>query len=78
VAWDVRRYQPFILFSSWLTVLLGVFYTVLDLWAGMPASWTWGEGPPTMLLGIWMVWLARRVEPSRDSGPRPREKPGPP
>lgn len=64
VARDVRRYQPFILFSSWLTVLLGAFYTVLDVWAGMPASWTLGEGPPTLLLGFWMVWLARRVEPA--------------
>jgi hypothetical protein len=63
LARDARRYQPFILFVSWLTLSLGIFYLVLDVWAGMPASWTWGEGPPTALLGAWMVWLARRVEP---------------
>ncbi len=62
VSRDVGRHQPFILFAGKLTMLLGVFLTVLDFWAGMPAHWSWTEGPPTVALGGWMVWLARRVE----------------
>lgn len=61
VSRDVRRYQPLVAFTGLLTVLLGFFFTVLDSWAGLPASWTWFEGPPTVLLGIAMVWLARQV-----------------
>jgi len=68
VSRDVGRYQPFILFAGKLTVLLGVFLSVLDFWAGMPASWSWGEGPPTVALGWWMVWLAGRVEAEPGDG----------
>ncbi|MFQ5527503.1 MAG: hypothetical protein ACE5GX_14720 [Thermoanaerobaculia bacterium] len=61
VSRDVRRYADFIGFSAILMMVLGVLFTVLDFWAGMPASWSWTEGPPTVLVGFWMLWLARRV-----------------
>ena len=60
---DVRRYQRLIVVIGWLTCLLGVALTVIDFALGMPASWSWGEGPPTVLCGWAMVWLARRVRP---------------
>jgi len=61
VARDVRRYLDLIVFMGWLTVLLGVALTVLDFAIGMPASWSWAEGPPTIVVGWLFVWLARRV-----------------
>ncbi len=64
VSRDVRRYATFVAFAGKLTVLLGIFLFVLDLWAGMPASWTWGEGPPTLVVGVVLYRLARRVESS--------------
>ena len=61
VAADVERYLDFVGVVGLLTVLLGIFYLVLDLWAGMPASWTWLEGPPTAVLGVVLHRLARRA-----------------
>jgi hypothetical protein len=58
---DVRRYSDFIVFNGWLTVALGVILTVLDFGIGMPASWSWWEGPPTIAVGAAFVWLAPRV-----------------
>ena len=60
LALDVRRYHAPITLVCWLTIALGVVLTVLDLGVGMPASWSWGEGPPTIALGAVMVWLAKR------------------
>lgn len=61
ISFDVRDYRDLIAFSAKLIAAGGVFFTILDLWVGMPAAWTWTEGPPTLLLAIWIVWLARRV-----------------
>ncbi len=62
VACDVRRYRDLLVFMGWLTVVLGAALTVLDFAIGMPARWSWGEGPPTIVVGLAIVWLARRVE----------------
>ncbi len=59
----VRRYRDLLVFIGWLTVLLGAALAVLDFSIGMPRAWSWGEGPPTVLCGLAMVWLARRVRP---------------
>ena len=29
--------------------------------AGLPVSWSWSEGPSTVLAGLAYVWLARRA-----------------
>ena len=58
---NVRRYLPLIVVVGWLTVALGVTLTGIDFAAGMPASWSWGEGPPTIVIGWVFVWLARRA-----------------
>ena len=60
---NVRRYHDLIVVVAWLTIALGTTLTVLDLSIGMPASWTWGEGPPTILVGFLFRWLAKRLEP---------------
>jgi hypothetical protein len=37
-------------------VLLGI-----DLAAGMPTSWTLGEGPPTIVVGLVVLGLQRKI-----------------
>ena len=46
---------------GWLTIALGAVLTVLDFAIGMPASWSWGEGPPTIVVGVAFIWLAKRA-----------------
>ena len=65
IARDVRRYLDLIVFVGWLTIGLGVILTALDFSIGMPAMWSWGEGPPTVVIGWAFIWLAGRVDPSR-------------
>jgi hypothetical protein len=62
IALDLRRYLELVVFMGWLTMLLGAALTVLDFAIGMPASWSWGEGPPTIVIGGLFVWLAKRVK----------------
>ena len=59
---NLRRYLDLIVVVGRLTIAFGAVLTVLDVAIGMPPSWTWGEGPPTILIGIAMIWLARRVK----------------
>lgn len=66
VAYHLDRYLDLVGVMGWLTVLLGLFLTGLDFAIGMPAAWSWGEGPPTVLVGLAFVWLAGRAR--RQSG----------
>ena len=61
---DVRRYRRLIVVVGWLTGILGLALTIIDFAIGMPPSWSWGEGPPTILCAVVMVWLARRAQPA--------------
>lgn len=61
IAQDVRRHLDFIIVMGWLTIGLGIGLTILDFAIGMPAAWSWAEGPPTVPVGIAFIWLARRV-----------------
>ncbi len=56
-----RRYLELIGFVGWLTMALGLALTGIDFAIGMPPSWSWGEGPPTVLVGVAIVWLSRRA-----------------
>lgn len=59
---NVRRYLDIMPLIGWLTILLGTLLTGIDFMAGMPASWTWGEGPPTVLIGAAFIWLSGKIE----------------
>lgn len=61
IALNLRRYLDLTVVMGGLTILLGASLTVIDVAVGMPASWTWGEGPPTVVVGAAFVWLARRA-----------------
>jgi hypothetical protein len=64
---DVRRYRPALVYVSTAIVLLGVALFFIDLNAGLPSSWIWGEGPLTIVLGLVMGWLVRSVPTTRVS-----------
>ena len=61
LARDVVRYLDLIVVIGWLTVLAGAIQTFVDFAAGMPAFWSWSEGPPTALAGLVYIWLAQRA-----------------
>ncbi len=64
VSRDVRYYLGLIGLAGWLTIVLAFVLLGIDLAAGMPPSWTWSEAPPTLALGVVIVWLTRVAKSS--------------
>ena len=63
---DVVRYRAVILLIAGGTVLFALVVFWIDLKIGMPASWTWGEGPLVLPFGLAMWWLAAGLRPDLD------------
>ncbi len=63
MARQVERYADLLVFYGWLTVGVAAAITAIDFSAGMPPHWRWGEGPPMIVLGGVIVWLARSSRP---------------
>ncbi len=61
VSTDVKRYAPIINFLAYTCLVMGVSLTLIDAIIGMPISWTLSEGPPTIVLGIVILLLARQL-----------------
>ena len=61
LAFNVRRYIDVIVVVGWLTIVMGLLLTGIDFAIGMPAHWSWSEGPPTVLIGGLFIVLARRT-----------------
>ena len=55
---DVVRYRAAIRLFAAATAVFSVVLLWIDLKVGMPASWTWTEGPLTFPLGVVMWWLS--------------------
>ena len=68
VSRDVVRYRDLIAFFAWVMVGFAIFLTILDFRIGMPASWSWTEGPPSAILGLVVIWLTRHVETRPGAG----------
>lgn len=60
---DIRRYRSFVNLWAVLATLTGVALLGIDITAGMPTSWTFGEGPPTIVVGLVMLWLQGKITP---------------
>jgi hypothetical protein len=58
---DPQRFRPVILYVAMTGLAMGVVILFIDLHAGMPAYWTIAEGPPLVVLGGVVLWLARRL-----------------
>ncbi len=59
---DVRRHAAVIAYVAVVCLLGGAGVFVLDLLLALPWWWTWGEGPLTVLMGIIILLLQRRVK----------------
>ena len=69
VASDLRRYRGVVTYLGAVNVALGLAMVWVDHLAGMPAFWSWGEGPPTVVIGAAILWLVRSVpRPGEDRG----------
>jgi len=56
---DLDRYRPLVRFLGLAFVLLGVVFTGVDVAAGMPLWWSAFEGPPGVLIGAVVFFLAQ-------------------
>jgi len=62
VATDLDRHRLVLLYLGWAMTLFGVVLLVVDVFEGMPLSWTLWEGPFVVLFGGTMLWLTRRLD----------------
>ena len=60
-SYDMGRQRRLLLFLGWWTVVLGVMLCGIDLWVGLPLSWTLSEGPMVILMGVAMLYLISRM-----------------
>ncbi|MGD8375389.1 MAG: hypothetical protein PVF68_04545 [Acidobacteriota bacterium] len=74
LAAHVEHHRQLVVFVGWLTVALGAALTGIDFSLGMPASWSWGEGPPTVVVGVAIVWLGRLSAPGGSSAGSPSRR----
>ena len=63
---DVVRYRPAIRLFSGAIVAFSVVLLWVDLKVGMPARWTWTEGPLALPLGVVMWWLSLGTNETSD------------
>lgn len=59
VAADLERSRAFVRFLAVAFALLCAVFIGIDLAAGMPWWWVAIEGPPGLVVSVWMWWLAR-------------------
>jgi len=60
-SFDMGRQRRLLLFLGWWTVVLGVMLCGIDLWVGLPLSWTLSEGPVVILMGLALLYLISRA-----------------
>src|SRR5687767_1819792 len=63
ISTDVVKYRTLVWYVAILNVAFGLMLIVIDLNAGLPALWTWFEGPSILVFGIIIGWLARSIQP---------------
>ncbi len=61
ITFDFDRYQPLIKYFALGTIAFGALQLVVDFQASMPIWWTLGESVSTMLGGMLVGWLDRKV-----------------
>jgi hypothetical protein len=72
LASDLERYRPLVLFLRVAFALMSPVALGVDLAAGMPWWWTVSDGPPGLVFGLWMSYLAWPVH--RAGGPPDAEQ----
>jgi hypothetical protein len=71
VSFDLRRHQAVLVYLSAAVTVFGVALFVIDLFEGLPAFWTFWEGPIVTGFGLAMSYLIRNLVPA--SPPRTRD-----
>lgn len=64
IASDLRRFAPLVTWWGIVAILFGVILLWVDINAPMPAHWTWGEVPYTVLTGMIVLVLRLRMTDS--------------
>ena len=59
VASDPVRLKPIVTYLVTFNIIFGLMLIAIDLHAGMPAWWTFGEGPVVIVIGILLGVLRR-------------------
>ena len=57
VSTDPVKYRTIVSYAAAMNVLFGLIVFGIDLQAGMPAYWTFGEGPPITAFGLVIAFL---------------------
>lgn len=58
---DPRRYAPMIAALAWLDLLMAALLLGIDLHAGMPAYWTFGEAFIPLFMGCLLLFLLSKA-----------------
>ena len=61
ISFDIRHYRALIKVWAILVILMGFLFLGIDITAGMPTSWTLSEGPPTIVAGVVVLLLQRKI-----------------
>ena len=71
VSCDIRRYRSFVKLWAIIVTVTGFVLLGIDITAGMPTSWTLGESPPTIAVGLVVLWLQRKITVASDDHHEP-------
>jgi hypothetical protein len=69
---DLVRFKPIIRYLGITDIVFGMVVTGIDVSSGLPMWWTLGEGPPVVVYGGALLYLASRV---RDYGGSTKQDP---
>ncbi|MCZ7646505.1 MAG: hypothetical protein M5U26_14675 [Planctomycetota bacterium] len=58
---DLARFRPAIAYLAWTGLLFSVLMLGIDVSAGLPRWWVWGEGPVVAALSLALGLLNRSV-----------------
>ena len=61
ISCDIWQYRSFVKLWAIIVIVTGIALLGIDMTAGMPTSWTLGEGPPTIAVGLVVLWLWRKI-----------------
>ena len=70
MSFDIWSYRRLIRLWAFLFLAFGCVILCVDLNAGMPASWTLSEGPPSIVVGIVALRLQRFISDGRPDPPQ--------
>ena len=62
LASDLRRYKPFLVFLSAVSILFAIAMLVIDIAEGMPRMWQVSEGPGGFILSLSFLLLSLKIK----------------